>query len=469
MAREATTTSASPRWPGSCPMWTAAPRATRRRVASEARRSEPLTRYPRDSRMCAMALIPAPPTPMKRTRAFRSTTRILSLRRRPPALPPPQRPQARADPLLMVIPGLMQNLDLRPSVRPLGHFYDGRVETAGALTAAQHQDGEVSVAQPKALPSPRPVALQHAGAHRNAGHHRLASEMCRDAFMRHRDHPRPSCQNAVGGTRIEVLLLDHQWNLQDRRGRPDRRGRISARGDDYLWPPALQQQRGLRGPGHRQQHRPGKRPREPARPGPRGHAVERPPCLRHNPSFQAAAADKQDLRLGPGGDQGLGNRQAWVHVPPSAAPRDDDAHSRSPIDRNGETREQGNAEIRDATPARSILCRVSSTHRTPVFPRSRVPAFPQYCEMFIRIPMPIIAKSSDDPPKLTKGSGTPVIGSTPVVTPILIMACSTIINVMLPATRLPYRSGASRAMRSPRMARMPNKTTTATVPTSPSS
>src|SRR3989442_720 len=487
MAREATTTSASARWPGSCPMWTAAPRATRRRVASEARRSDPLTRYPRDSRMCAMALIPAPPMPMKWTRALRSITRILSLRRRPPGLPLPAQPAAgpgerwpspsRAaatdPPAGRLPPPPGGHHSTRGRARPPPRR---RTPTGARWLPDDPPPHTDRARRPRAdrwrspPPAPRrPVALQHAGAHGNAGHHRLASEMCRDAFMRHRDHPRPSCQNAVGGTRIEVLLLDHQWNSQDRRGRPDRRGRISARGDDYLWPPALQQQRGLRGPGHRQQHRPGKRPREPARPGPRGHAVERPPCLRHNPSFQAAAADKQDLRLGPGGDQGLGNRQAWVHVPPSAAPRDDDAHSRSPIDRNGETREQGNADIRDATPARSILCRVSSTHRTPVFPRSRVPAFPQYCEMVMRIPMHIIAKSSDDPPKLTKGSGTPVIGSTPVVTPILIMACSTIINVMLPATRLPYRSGASRAMRSPRMARMPNKTNTATVPTSPSS
>src|SRR2546428_12230455 len=66
-------------------------------------------------------------------------------------------------------------------------------------------------------------------------------------------------------------------------------------------------------------------------------------------------------------------------------------------------------------------------------------ALAQYCEMFIRIPIPIIAKSRDDPPKLTKGSGTPAMGRTPVVTPILMIACSTIINVMLPATRLPYR------------------------------
>src|SRR6059058_919996 len=54
--------------------------------------------------------------------------------------------------------------------------------------------------------------------------------------------------------------------------------------------------------------------------------------------------------------------------------------------------------------------------RLNAFPRSRDPALrpepakpawglPQYCEMFSTIPIPIIAKSSDDPPKLTNGSG----------------------------------------------------------------
>src|SRR2546427_157941 len=332
-------------------MWTAAPRATRRRVASEARRSDPLTRYPRDSRMCAMALIPAPPMPMKWTRALRSITRIVSLRRRPPALPLPA-PPAAGPGERWPSPSRAAATDPpagRPPPAPGRHHSPPdrapppprrRTPTGARWLPDDPPPHTDRARRPRAdrwrsppPASPRPVALQHAGAHRNAGHHHLASEVCRGAFMRYRDHPRPSSQNAVGRTRIEILLLDHQRNLQDRRGRPDRRGRISARGDDYLWPPTLQQQSGLRGTGHRQQHRPGKRPSEPPRPGPRGDTAERPSCLRHHPPFQAAAADKQDLCLGPDRDQCLCNRQPWIHVTPGAAPRDHDAHRDTPRSR----------------------------------------------------------------------------------------------------------------------------------------
>src|SRR5207249_2315383 len=252
-------------------------------------------------------------------------------------------------------------------------------------------------------------------------------------------------------------------------GRPDWRGRIAPRGDDHLGPPSLQQCEGLRGAGCRQHHRPRKRPRQPSRPCPRGDAMKRPAGARHDLPFHAGTADKQDLRLRPQGDHGLGDGQPRVHVAPGAAPRDHDAHERSPTDGNGGTGERGNEEIRETTRVPPIRSPVWSAQRIPMFPRSRVPAFPQYCEIFSTIPIPIIAKSSDDPPKLTNGSGTPVIGRTPVVTPMLMMACRTIIRVMPPATRLPYRSGASRAMRRPRTARIPNNTSTATVPIRPSS
>src|SRR5207253_6569 len=199
-----------------------------------------------------------------------------------------------------------------------------------------------------ALPSPRAVPPQRPGAHGNAGHHRRAPEPRGHTFMRHRNNLRPSGQDAVRHARIQILLLDHQRNLQDCRGRPDRRGRIA----------------------------------------------------------------------------------------PRAAPRDHDAHQRSPTDGNGGTGERGNAEIRQTTHVPSIRLPVWSAQRIPMFPRSRDPALrpepakpawglPQYCEMFSTIPIPIIAKSSDDPPKLTNGSGTPVMGRTPVVTPMLMMACRT--------------------------------------------
>ena len=55
--------------------------------------------------------------------------------------------------------------------------------------------------------------------------------------------------------------------------------------------------------------------------------------------------------------------------------------------------------------------------------------------------------TSDEPPKLMKGSGTPVKGMVDVITATLIIAWSIIKMVMPPATNMPKRSGALRAMR----------------------
>jgi len=61
----------------------------------------------------------------------------------------------------------------------------------------------------------------------------------------------------------------------------------------------------------------------------------------------------------------------------------------------------------------------------------------EYCEMLSSIPTPIIVKSSEEPPKLTNGRGTPVMGKTPAVTPMLIMAWMRTIVVIPAANRLP--------------------------------
>src|SRR5207247_7087804 len=97
---------------------------------------------------------------------------LLNVRDRNVAQTSPKRSQARADPLLMLLPRLMQNLDIPLSVEPLSHAYDVRVEIAGAQTAAQDQEGELTVPQPEALPSPCAVTPQPPGAHGHAGHPR---------------------------------------------------------------------------------------------------------------------------------------------------------------------------------------------------------------------------------------------------------------------------------------------------------
>src|SRR2546430_2304852 len=50
--------------------------------------------------------------------------------------------------------------------------------------------------------------------------------------------------------------------------------------------------------------------------------------------------------------------------------------------------------------------------------------------MFSKIPAAPIVITSEDPPNETKGSGTPVTGSTPITAPMLIRACPTTHAVM---------------------------------------
>ena len=56
---------------------------------------------------------------------------------------------------------------------------------------------------------------------------------------------------------------------------------------------------------------------------------------------------------------------------------------------------------------------------------------------------------NDDPPNETNGSGTPVIGSSPVTAPRFTSAWMASQAVMPPARRRPNASGALRAMRIP--------------------
>jgi hypothetical protein len=63
--------------------------------------------------------------------------------------------------------------------------------------------------------------------------------------------------------------------------------------------------------------------------------------------------------------------------------------------------------------------------------------------------------SNDDKPADTRGSGTPVIGNTPITTPMLTTACITIHAVMPVAARRENMSGTRRAMRRPAKASPP--------------
>ena len=75
----------------------------------------------------------------------------------------------------------------------------------------------------------------------------------------------------------------------------------------------------------------------------------------------------------------------------------------------------------------------------------------------------------EEPPKEMKGSGMPVTGSTPITAPTLMTAWLAIHVVIPTASRLPKRSGARVAARSPNQARAKNATRSMTAPNRPSS
>jgi hypothetical protein len=77
--------------------------------------------------------------------------------------------------------------------------------------------------------------------------------------------------------------------------------------------------------------------------------------------------------------------------------------------------------------------------------------------------------SNDDRPAETSGSGTPVIGRTPITAPMLTTACSTIQAVIAVAARRQNTSGTRRATRRPAKASPPYSAVTHIVPTRPSS
>jgi hypothetical protein len=84
------------------------------------------------------------------------------------------------------------------------------------------------------------------------------------------------------------------------------------------------------------------------------------------------------------------------------------------------------------------------------------------------MPSPASVTSSEDSPADTSGSGTPVIGSTPITAPMFTTACTAIQAVMAVAASWQNRSGTRRATRSPANVRPPYNVITHSVPTRPS-
>ena len=73
-----------------------------------------------------------------------------------------------------------------------------------------------------------------------------------------------------------------------------------------------------------------------------------------------------------------------------------------------------------------------------------------YCPALLEtlniMPVEAISSDMDVPPALKNGSGSPVVGITPITTAMLSMACTVIMAVSPAASRQPYRSGQETAV-----------------------
>ena len=89
--------------------------------------------------------------------------------------------------------------------------------------------------------------------------------------------------------------------------------------------------------------------------------------------------------------------------------------------------------------------------------------------MLASTPMLASITTSAVPPNESSGSGTPVIGMSPVTAPRLMMVCRPIHPVMPAAIRRPNVSGAAIAMRMPANSSTANIASTKSAPSRPSS
>ena len=104
-------------------------------------------------------------------------------------------------------------------------------------------------------------------------------------------------------------------------------------------------------------------------------------------------------------------------------------------------------------------------------PRPRVP-FPVPAlarATLTSTPIPASVTTRAVPPNESSGSGTPVIGRSPVTAPRLMIVCRPIHDVMPAASILPNVSGACIAIRMPAYSSTPKAIITRNAPTSPSS
>src|SRR5579864_9560298 len=341
----------------------------------------------------------------------------------------------------------MQDLEIRPARQPRHHLVHSGVEAGRALTSPDRQNRPPRGIQPEGTKPVAPRRRVNLRADRKTGDEGPApGDARRRVVRRHRDGAGEPREEGVRAAGRGVALEQHDGDAHDPR-REDRRRRGDAPGrDDGVGPEPGDDRGGLQESGGRGPQRHRRAQRRAAARRPHYEAGKRDAGGRDERRLHARrAADEQHPRGGIAAAQRAGERQRGIDVAARAAAGEHEVHPRA------------QAECRRTIARRD--CEVTTTSSS-----GRA-----YWETFRRMPTAMSFSTSDDPPKLMNGSGTPVIGSDPETTPMLRTAWPTSI-VVSPETRsAPYRSGQRAAIRYPQTASAANSRITTMLPMRPSS
>src|SRR5581483_4693161 len=242
-----------------------------------------------------------------------------------------------------------------------------------------------------------------------------------------------------------LVLLDHdQRHAPEHRCQPGGDRRVTAERDDDLRPAPAHDVQRPRDPAHDPPRGGNVGQRQPALDTPAGQLVEGEPGRRHEPRLDPGrAADEVDrCRVVPAGDERAGHREPWQEMTAGAAAGEDGERC-----------------------GRHLSLRFGRAARAHAH-RGDPGAFRA---TFNRMPAAAIVASNEEPPKEMNGSGTPVIGSTPMTAPMFTNACTQNHDVMPTASIRANGSDVRTAVRTPRKPSNTNSATTSMAPTMPSS
>ncbi len=204
----------------------------------------------------------------------------------------------------------------------------GAVQAAGALAAADHQDGGRPGVDPEGPPAGRARGGGHGPAHRAAGH-QVAPAGAAGERERQRDPPRQRRGQAVGGAEVRVGLHEHERAARQPRRQGHRPGDVPARADHDVGA-AAGEQRGRARDGDRRLRQ---RDQVPRRQAPR-EAAHGEQVLgvagRLDRAGRARPAGAHEADLSPPRAQRVGHRQRRHHVTARPAGGDQRPHGVGP-------------------------------------------------------------------------------------------------------------------------------------------